>query len=73
MVPATQASPGLTYWGIRCQKPFVVSARIIVVVSAVIGITLIQSGITGFCPVDFALDRLLPSEGLPDASGGCAK
>lgn len=40
---------------------------------AVIGITLIQSGITGFCPVYFALDRLLPSEGGADSSSCCAK
>jgi hypothetical protein len=42
-------------------------------VPAVIGVTLIQSGLTGFCPVYFALDRLLPSEGTADASGCCAK
>ena len=40
---------------------------------AVIGVTLIQSGITGFCPVYFALDRLLPSEGAADQSSCCAK
>ena len=40
---------------------------------AVIGITLIQSGITGFCPVYFALDRLPPSEGGADSSSCCAK
>lgn len=40
---------------------------------AVIGLTLIQSGITGFCPVYFALDRLLPSEGAADSSSCCAK
>jgi hypothetical protein len=39
----------------------------------VIGITLIQSGITGFCPGYFALDRLLPSEGAADPSSCCAK
>ncbi len=42
-------------------------------VPAVIGVTLIQSGVTGFCPVYFALDRLLPSEGTTDASSCCAK
>lgn len=42
-------------------------------VPAVIGVTLIQSGFTGFCPVYFALDRLLPSEGAADAPGCCAK
>jgi len=42
-------------------------------VPAVIGVTLIQSGFTGFCPVYFALDRFLPSEGVADASGCCAK
>ncbi len=40
---------------------------------AVIGVTLIQSGLTGFCPVYFMLDRLLPSEGVADASSCCAK
>ena len=40
---------------------------------AVIGITLIQSGIMGFCSVYFALDRLLPSEGAADPSSYCAK
>ncbi len=40
---------------------------------AVIGVTLIQSYVTGFCPVYFALDRLLPSEGAADAAGSCAK
>ena len=40
---------------------------------AVIGVTLIQSGVTGFCPVYFALDRLLPSEGATDPSSCCAK
>ena len=40
---------------------------------AVIGVTLIQSGITGFCPVYFALDRLLPSGGAADPSSCCAK
>lgn len=39
----------------------------------VIGITLIQSGVTGFCPVYFALDRLLPSEGQADSASCCAK
>jgi hypothetical protein len=42
-------------------------------VPAVIGVTLLQSGLTGFCPVYFALDRLLPSEGTADASSCCAK
>jgi hypothetical protein len=40
---------------------------------AVIGLTLIQSGFTGFCPVYFALDRVLPSEGGADSSSCCAK
>lgn len=40
---------------------------------AVIGVTLIQSGFTGFCPVYFALDRLLPSEGISGSAGCCAK
>jgi hypothetical protein len=39
----------------------------------VIGITLIQSGLTGFCPVYFTLDRLLPSEGAADASSCSAR
>lgn len=43
------------------------------ILPAVIGVTLIQSGITGFCPVYFILDRLLPSEGAADASSCCAK
>jgi hypothetical protein len=38
------------------------------VLPAVIGLTLIQSGFTGFCPVYFALDRLLPSEGGADSA-----
>ncbi len=42
-------------------------------VPTVIGLTLIQSGFTGFCPVYFALDRLLPSKGTVDASSYCAK
>lgn len=42
-------------------------------VPAVIGVTLIQSGITGFCPVYFVLDRLLHSEGESDSHGCCAK
>ena len=40
---------------------------------AVIGVTLIQSGVTGFCPVYFALDRLLPSDSQTDAASCCAK
>lgn len=40
---------------------------------AVIGVTLLQSGVTGFCPVYFALDRLLPSGDTADASSCCAK
>lgn len=40
---------------------------------AVIGVTLVQSGLTGFCPVYFLLDRLLPSEGEADPSSCCAK
>lgn len=40
---------------------------------AVIGVTLIQSGVTGFCPVYFALDRLLPSEGQADSASCRAK
>jgi hypothetical protein len=40
---------------------------------AVIGVTLIQSGITGFCPVYFVLNRLLSSEGAADPSSCCAK
>jgi hypothetical protein len=40
---------------------------------AVIGVTLIQSGITGFCPVYFVRNRLLPSEGAADPSSCCAK
>jgi hypothetical protein len=40
---------------------------------AVIGVTLIQSGITGFCPLYFSLDRLLPSGSTADPSGCYAK
>jgi hypothetical protein len=40
---------------------------------AVIGVTLIQSGVTGFCPVYFVLDRLLPSEGQADSASCCSK
>jgi hypothetical protein len=40
---------------------------------AVIGVTLIQSGVTGFCPVYFALDRMLPAEGGADSASCCAK
>jgi DUF2892 family protein len=43
------------------------------ILPAAIGLTLIQSGLTGFCPVYFVLDRLLPSEGTADASSCCAK
>lgn len=42
-------------------------------VPAVIGVTLVQSGITGFCPVYFALDRVLPSTGATDSHGCCPK
>jgi hypothetical protein len=28
-----------------------------------IGVTLLQSGVTGFCPVYFVLDRTCPTEG----------
>ena len=40
---------------------------------AVIGVTLIQSGFTGFCPVYFVLDRLLHDAGDADSHGCCAK
>lgn len=40
---------------------------------AAIGITLLQSGVTGICPVYFALDRLLPTEGQRDPAGCSAK
>ena len=43
------------------------------ILPAVIGVTLIQSVLTGFCPVYFLLDRLLPSEGASDSSSCCAK
>ena len=43
------------------------------ILPAVIGVTLIQSGITGFCPVYFILDRLFPSEGAAGSSSCCAK
>ena len=34
---------------------------------AAIGLTLLQSGVTGFCPVYFGLDRLLPADGRTDS------
>ena len=40
---------------------------------AAIGITLIQSGLTGFCPVYYTLDRLMPAEGEADTASCCAK
>jgi Inner membrane protein YgaP-like, transmembrane domain len=40
---------------------------------AAIGLTLLQSGVTGFCPVYFGLDRLLPAEGKADSASCCAK
>ena len=40
---------------------------------AVIGVTLIQSYATGFCPVYVALDRLLPSDDVANAASCCAK
>lgn len=43
------------------------------ILPAVIGVTLIQSGLTGFCPVYFVLDRLMPSDGSADSAGCCAK
>ena len=43
------------------------------ILPAVIGVTLIQSGLTGFCPVYFLLDRLLPSEGASGSPSCCAK
>ena len=43
------------------------------ILPAVIGVTLVQSGLTGFCPVYFALDRLMPSDGGADSAGCCAK
>ena len=43
------------------------------ILPAVIGVTLTQSGLTGFCPVHFAIDRFMPAEGVSDSSGCCAK
>ena len=40
---------------------------------AAIGLTLLQSGVTGFCPVYFALDRLVPAQGEADPASCCAK
>ncbi|HEX5550613.1 MAG TPA: DUF2892 domain-containing protein, partial [Nitrospira sp.] len=40
---------------------------------AAIGVALLQSGVTGFCPVYFALDRLLPAESVADSASCCAK
>jgi hypothetical protein len=39
----------------------------------VIGITLIQSGVTGFCPVYFALDRTCSTEGTSEAARSSVK
>ncbi len=38
-------------------------------VPGVIGVVLIQSGMTGFCPVYFLLDKTL----TPDQAGSCAR
>lgn len=43
------------------------------ILPAVIGVTLIQSGLTGFCPVYFALDRLFPADGEGGSASCCAK
>jgi hypothetical protein len=40
---------------------------------AAIGLTLLQSGVTGFCPVYFGLDRLMPAEGEAESASCCAK
>jgi Protein of unknown function (DUF2892) len=40
---------------------------------AAIGLTLLQSGVTGFCPVYFGLDRVMPAEGETDSPSCCAK
>src|SRR6476660_6145214 len=39
---------------------------------AAIGLTLLQSGVTGFCPVYFGLDRLLPAEAGTESASSCA-
>jgi hypothetical protein len=41
-------------------------------VPAVIGVTLMQSGLTGFCPVYFALERLYSGTSA-DGSHSCAR
>jgi hypothetical protein len=41
-------------------------------VPAVIGVTLMQSGLTGFCPVYFALDRFY-SRASADGARSCAR
>ena len=38
-------------------------------VPGLIGVTLIQSGVTGFCPVYFLLDKT----GVPDQAGSCVR
>lgn len=43
------------------------------ILPAVIGVTLMQSGIIGLCPVYFLLDHLLPSEGTSGSSSCCPK
>jgi hypothetical protein len=43
------------------------------ILPAVIGVTLMQSGLTGFCPVYFLLGRLFPSDGASGSSSCCAK
>jgi hypothetical protein len=40
---------------------------------AVIGVTLLQSGVTGFCPVYFGLDRVMPADGEAESASCCAK
>jgi hypothetical protein len=40
---------------------------------AAIGVTLLQSGVTGFCPVYFGLDRLMPADGNAESASCCAK
>ena len=40
---------------------------------AAIGVTLLQSGETGFCAVYFDWDRLMPAEGNAESASCCAR
>ena len=42
-------------------------------VPGVLGVTLIQSGLTGFCPLYFTLDRIYCPKGTTEAAGSRVK